>query len=104
MVLLRFTRNELLFLGLKLAGFSIYTIGRTRDGTNHERFKDHFYASPRTIAQILTDIQDPDLDDARISNPNPRHYKLARDLPAYWDGSAAQRLLIDDVDAGLHKA
>ena len=31
-------------------------------------------------------------------------YTLARDLPAYWDGSAAQRLLIDDVDAGLHRA
>jgi hypothetical protein len=31
-------------------------------------------------------------------------FTLARDLPAYWDGSAAQRLLIDDVDAGLHKA
>jgi hypothetical protein len=31
-------------------------------------------------------------------------YTLARDLPSYWDGSAAQRLSIDDVDAGLHKA
>jgi hypothetical protein len=77
MVPFRFTRNEFIFLGLKLADISIHTFGRTCDDTSHERFKDHFYASPKTIAQILTDIQDPDLGDARISNPNPRHLLLA---------------------------
>ena len=49
MVLLRFARKEFLFLGLILAGFSDLTIGCTGDGTNHERFKDHFYASPKTV-------------------------------------------------------
>jgi hypothetical protein len=95
MVLFRFTHNEFLFLGLKLSGFSIHTIGCTGDGTNRERFKDHFYASPRTVAQILTDIQDPDLDDAQISNPNPRHllsalyylkkYPTKHELAAFLD-------------------
>jgi hypothetical protein len=31
-------------------------------------------------------------------------HTLAQDLPGYWDGSAAQRLLIDDVHTGRHKA
>jgi hypothetical protein len=45
----------------------------------------------------LTDIQDPDLDDARISNPNPRHllsalyylkkYPTKHDLAAFLDST-----------------
>jgi hypothetical protein len=61
MLLYRFTRNESLFLGLKLAGFStIHTIKRTRcDGTNHDRFKDH---SAQVQEQLQLSRAVPDFD------------------------------------------
>ena len=83
MLLLLFHRilEELFFLGLNFAGFSVSTVERTGDGTSTERFKDKYYASPsRTVEQLLADIQDPGLGEAQIENPKPRHLLLGMAL------------------------
>ena len=77
MVLLRFSNQEFLFLGLELAGFTSYTIQRNGKKMNRERFKDSFYASPQTAENIFTDIQDEDLGESRISKPDPMYLLLA---------------------------
>jgi hypothetical protein len=97
MVLLHLTLEELFFLGLKLAGFSVSTVERTGDGTSTERFKDKYYACPRTVEQLLADIQDPGLGEAQIENPKPRHllltlyylkkYPTKHDLAAFLDST-----------------
>jgi hypothetical protein len=69
MVLVCFSRQEFALLGLKLAGFNVQTNECTCDSTNHERFKDKFYASPKTVNNIFHYIQSPDLGDAQIANP-----------------------------------
>jgi hypothetical protein len=78
MVLLRFSNKEFLFLGLELAGFPAYTIGRNKKKMNRERFKDSFYARPhQTVENIFDDIQDEDLGESRISKPDPIYLLLA---------------------------
>jgi hypothetical protein len=44
MILLCFSSNKFLFLGLELAGFTDYPIQRSKKKMNLERFKDSFYA------------------------------------------------------------
>jgi hypothetical protein len=77
MALLSFSTKDFLFLGLELAGFSAYTIGRNEKKMNLERFKDSFYASPQTVENIFADIQDEDLGESRISKPKPIYLLLA---------------------------
>jgi hypothetical protein len=97
MVLLNFTSDNFFFLGLKFAGFSVSTVERTGKGTSTERFKDKYYACPRTVEQILAHIQDPGLGEAQIENPKPRHllltlyylkkYPTKHDLAAFLDST-----------------
>jgi hypothetical protein len=77
MVLLTFSRDDFLFLGLELVGFSTYTISRNGKDVNLRRFSDFFYASPDTIADLFRDIQDADLGEAQILKPDPTYLLLA---------------------------
>jgi hypothetical protein len=91
-------------LGLKLfAGFSAQTIERTcAVTTNHERFKDGFNASPKTVEDILRDIQSPDLGDTRITNPKPslllpalhffKKHPTKHGLAAFRDSTLKERI------------
>jgi hypothetical protein len=51
-------------LGLKLAllASAFIPLGALAMEPTMRGSRTHFYASPRNIAQILTDIQDPELD------------------------------------------
>ena len=62
---IRFTSKEFNQLGLELSGFSPKTIGRNARCMNLERFKDFFYASPKTVESLFEDIQHQDLGAAR---------------------------------------
>ena len=60
--------------------------------TNLERFKDSYYATPKTLHDIFIDIQSPDLGEKRIKNPNSGDFLLAmrflKKYPTKYDLSA----------------
>ena len=63
--------DDFIRLGLKQMGFSEASIQSNSAERNLNRFKDFYYASPKTVAQIMVDIQADDLGDACIAKPNP---------------------------------
>jgi heme oxygenase len=65
-----------------------------------ENFRSNFNAMKKRIQMHKAQAIE---DDEYFSHDN-QLYTFAKDLPEYWDGSDAQQLLIDDIDAGLHKA
>ena len=67
----RYSDTSFLTLGLSLIGFSQKTIARTCRKTNIERFKDSFYASPKTCEQIFDDIHQPG------ETLNPKYFLLS---------------------------
>jgi hypothetical protein len=73
MVQLHLTEDELESLGLNHAGFSQEKIDRSNKATNDRRLKDFCYAGPKTLLDLLRDLQDPTLGEYRIRNPNPSH-------------------------------
>ena len=77
MVLLAFSEEDFLNLGLKLAGNCDRTIERTCYKTKLARFEAKYYACPATCCAILWDLQTTDVADAQVDNPNPRHLLIA---------------------------
>ena len=79
-------------LGLIKAGHSFKKIQRTCMETNLKRFKDSYYATPKTLHDIFIDIQSPDLGEKRIKNPNSGDFLLAmrflKKYPTKYDLSA----------------
>eukprot|EP00543_Licmophora_paradoxa_P012520 CAMPEP_0202477674 /NCGR_PEP_ID=MMETSP1360-20130828/94064_1 /ASSEMBLY_ACC=CAM_ASM_000848 /TAXON_ID=515479 /ORGANISM="Licmophora paradoxa, Strain CCMP2313" /LENGTH=199 /DNA_ID=CAMNT_0049104925 /DNA_START=206 /DNA_END=804 /DNA_ORIENTATION=+ len=65
------TPEQFFHLGLQLTGFPQETIVRSKKSTNKERLKDFFYATPKTMAALYRDIQDPNLGEAWIEKPDP---------------------------------
>ena len=76
MVLLKFTKEEFMLLGLQLCGYSVQTIDRNCDATNLSRFKDNYYITPTTCSIVFEDIQSTE-NGARIDKPNPKYWLLA---------------------------
>ena len=76
MVLLHFSKEEFLLLGLQLCGFSDRTINRNSDTTNGDRFRDSYYVTPSVCEILFGDIQRED-NPSRITKPNPKYLLLA---------------------------
>jgi hypothetical protein len=71
MVALRFSKEEFIHLGLRMASnWSEQTIENFSYKINKERLKDFYYASPRTLREICRDIQHEDLRDCQIKEPS----------------------------------
>eukprot|EP00957_Ditylum_brightwellii_P122066 9308971-Ditylum_brightwellii.AAC.1 len=43
-------------------------------------------------------------DDAKFYSHYAKTYKLTKDLPNYWNGSEAQKLLKENIQQNLHKS
>ena len=71
-MIIHFTNEEFILLGLQLAGFSVTRIGSTGAATNNERFKSFFGISATTCSILFEDFQTTDVDDAKIKNPVPK--------------------------------
>ena len=76
MVLLRYSREDFLVLGLKLCGFSSKRINKVKETTKLLRFADKYYISPDVCSTLYEDIQSNDIED-RIENPNPSYLLLS---------------------------
>ena len=74
---MQFTEDDFLQLGLELCGWTKKSIARNGAKHNDERFRDKYYAGPKTLVKIFDAIQSEDLGQARIANPNPRYLLLA---------------------------
>ena len=70
-MVLQFSSEIFANLGLQLAGYSEDTIARTCNATNARRLKDFCYAGGESLEQIYQDIQNPNLLEHQITNPNP---------------------------------
>ena len=73
MVLLTFSHDDFLTLGLKMLGFSEKTIEKTCNATNVERFRDSYYTYPKIASILFDDLQKVDW----ATNVKPRHLLLA---------------------------
>ena len=67
----QYSRKDFSYLALKLAGFHRETIEKTCKKTNQRRMKDFCYAGSKTLNQLFRDIQNPELNELQIKNPNP---------------------------------
>ena len=77
MVLLRFTKEEFLYLGLYLAGFTELQINNTNDKTNNERFVSWYFANPTMCSKIFEDLQTTNIEAAKLEDPTPKNLLLA---------------------------
>lgn len=75
-MLLQFTAEDFLVMGLKGMGFSQRSIDNNSETTNLIRFKGCYYASPMTCYNLFIDIQS-DICDKKISKPKPLYVLLA---------------------------
>ena len=77
MVLLKFSAEEFLILGLKLAGHDPQRTARTCYNTNLERFVSCYFASPIVCEKIFEDLQTTTIEGAKATDPKPRKLLLA---------------------------
>ena len=70
MVLLHFTADEFLRLGLELVGFTDQRQERTQRSTNVQRFRSSFGTYPEICSVIFDDFQTTAIADARIAKPS----------------------------------
>lgn len=71
MVLAIFTGDEIMRIGLDLAGFSLRRQSRVMRKTNVERFKSFYGAEARVYAQIWEDLQTTNIPAANIGSVKP---------------------------------
>lgn len=60
------TADELLRIGLETRGFSEERLAKNNEQRLHDRFKSFYGCSPITVAQMWTDLQTTEVDEARI--------------------------------------
>jgi hypothetical protein len=60
------TPDEMLKIGLKLAGYKRRRIRRAKKKTNIDRFKGHFGSYPLVCVIIWEDLQSTEVDEARV--------------------------------------
>jgi hypothetical protein len=77
--LLVFTANEILMIGLKLVGYKKRRIRRAKKQTNLDRFRGHFGSNPNVLAQLLEDLQTPEVEEAQVplEKLNIKHFLMA---------------------------
>ena len=95
-MVLTYSKEEFMLLGLQLSGFSYRTIEKNCYATNLSRFKDNYYVTPDTCELLFVDIQS-DACKAKVSKPCPRYLLLAlyflkkyptkHQMAAFLDGS-----------------
>ena len=75
MVLLSFTKDEFLLLGLRLKGYKIsnHTV---RQKVSSKRFISHFYVTHEVCEVIFEDLQKTENEKAVVTQPNPLHFLL----------------------------
>jgi len=66
-----YSPDQVLVLGLKIAGYKPRQINRVQRKTNIERFKDSFGVAPIVYAQIWQDLQTTNIAEARIDTTKP---------------------------------
>ena len=71
-----FTAEDFLYLGLTNKGFSEATVRRTGKTTNEERFRAFYYCAPETCEYIFQDLQVTEDLDAQVSNPDASQFLL----------------------------
>ena len=106
-----FGREEFEALGLQLAGFSEETIARTNRATNTNRLKDFCYAGKKSLEKLYCDIQNPDLGEYQIRNPNPvdliyslyflKKYPTSHELAGRW-GTGTEKTVRRKVWTYIH--
>ena len=117
MVLLNFTEEEFLHLGLKLAGWTQNRLDRNSDSNKIMHFKNKYYASPTTCSDIFLDIQTETMvGESKITKANPTYFLLSLyylkkgpnklDMADYINGSATTalkhcKIYIDTIQALL---
>jgi hypothetical protein len=77
MAILELPEEAFLRLGLLQCKHSKKRIDATCLDTNGKRFKDAYYACPKSVHDIFVAIQSPDLGGKRIAKPRPSHLLLA---------------------------
>lgn len=69
MLLLHFTKNEFLLLGLRLSGYKLQKDSTTAK-VSFERFKNHFYVTSLVCEIVFLDLQTTTIPESFVDNAN----------------------------------
>lgn len=58
--------EEMMYLGLQIARYTLVQIQRVSDKTNLQNYKDHFGASPCVCCVVYSDLQLTDIEEAKL--------------------------------------